>query len=167
MAESRLSHEADRWAIVELLHRYCRSVDRLDLELGYSIWHEDSTADYGPIYRGAGRGVIDFVCAQHRNMLNTSHQITNVTIEFNGDRAGSEAYAIATLRMMRTDTLLQMTIWPRYIDRWSKRAGRWGIDERIVVVDFDEVREVQPISESDRWRRDQMDPSYAALGKVT
>ncbi len=164
MDDCRPSDATDRGSILNLLYRYCRAVDRLDLELGYSIWHQDATADYGPLYQGSGRGAIDFICAQHRNMLNTSHQITNVTLDIDGDRAGSEAYAIATLRMIRSSATLQMTIWPRYIDRWSKRSGRWGIDERIVIVDFDEVREIQPISQADRWRRDRSDPSYAVVG---
>ena len=39
---------ADRQAITEMIYRYCRSVDRLDIPLGHSIWHEDAIADYGP-----------------------------------------------------------------------------------------------------------------------
>jgi hypothetical protein len=30
-----------RQAITELSYRYCRSVDRLDIPLGHSIWHDD------------------------------------------------------------------------------------------------------------------------------
>ena len=48
---------ADRQQITDLIHRYCRSVDRLDVPLGRSIWHEDAIADYGEaVYRGGGRG---------------------------------------------------------------------------------------------------------------
>ena len=36
---------ADRQAIVDLIYRYCRSVDRLDIPLGHSIWHDDAIAD--------------------------------------------------------------------------------------------------------------------------
>jgi len=111
---------ADRHAIIDLIHRYCRSVDRLDVPLGHSIWHDDGIADYGAVYQGNGRGVIDFICAQ-------------------------------------------MTIWSRYIDRWSRRAGRWGLDKRIAIRDFDEIREVVPLGDHDAGRRDRSDPSYAVL----
>ena len=32
-------------AITELLYRYCRAVDRIDIPLGHSIWHDDAQAD--------------------------------------------------------------------------------------------------------------------------
>lgn len=46
----------DRQAITDLLYRYCRAVDRLDVPLGRSIWHEDAIADYDDsFYQGDGR----------------------------------------------------------------------------------------------------------------
>ena len=33
---------ADRQEITDLIHRYCRSVDRLDVPLGRSIWQTPS-----------------------------------------------------------------------------------------------------------------------------
>lgn len=155
---------ADRQAITDLLHRYCRAVDRLDIPLGHSIWHEDGQADYGAsVYQGPGRGVIDHVCAQHLHTLHHMHQLSNILIALDGDRAGSEAYVLATLRMERDGKLLQMSVWSRHIDRWSRRDGRWGIDHRVAVRDFDEIREVTPMYRHDVGRRDRDDPSYAVL----
>ncbi|MFT3965061.1 MAG: nuclear transport factor 2 family protein [Sphingobium sp.] len=154
----------DRQAITDLLYRYCRSVDRIDVPLGHSLWHDDGTADYGAdYYQGPGRGVIDRICADHRRLLAHSHQVTNILIELDGDRAGSEAYCTATLRMEREGRPVQMSVWSRYVDRWSRRDGRWGIDHRIAIRDFDEIRAVQPMGERDMGRRDAADPSYAAL----
>ena len=48
---------ADRQAITDLIYRYCRSMDRIDAELGYSIWHEDATADYEGYYTGQRAGL--------------------------------------------------------------------------------------------------------------
>ena len=155
---------ADRQAISELIYRYCRSVDRLDIPLGHSIWHDGGFADYGAaVYQGSGRGVIDHICAQHRNTLQHSHQVTNIIIDLDGDRAGSESYVTATLRVRRGEQLKQMTVWGRYIDEWSRREGRWGLDKRLSVRDFDEVRAVTPLYEHDIGRRDRTDPSYAVL----
>jgi len=158
---------ADRQAITDLIYKYCRSVDRLDVPLGHSIWHEDATADYGAaIYQGHGRGVIDHICAQHRHTLHHSHQISNVIIDLDGDRAGSESYVTASLRIMRGEQLKQMTVWSRYIDQWSRRNGRWGLDKRIAIRDFDEVRDVTSMGNYDTGRRDRSDPSYAVLRDV-
>src|SRR5215469_15206952 len=96
----------DRQAITEQIHRYCRSVDRLDIPLGHSVFHEDSHADFSPGYVGTGRGWIDHVCQEHLNFLYHSHQVTNVIIELDGDRAGSEAYVYASLHRQDGDKVL-------------------------------------------------------------
>lgn len=155
---------ADRQAIGDLIYRYCRAVDRLDIALGHSIWHEDGIADYGvDVYQGNGRGVIDHICAQHRHTLHHSHQVSNLVIELDGDRAGSEAYVTANLRVRRGEQLRQMTVWGRYVDQWSKRDGRWGLDKRVSIRDFDEVRDVSAMYEHAVGRRDRSDPSYGVL----
>jgi len=160
-----LQELADRAAITDLIYRYCRSVDRLDIPLGHSIWHEDAYADYGKdVYQGNGRGVIDHICAQHLHTLHHSHQVSNIILKLNGDRAGTESYVTATLRMKRGEQLLQMSVWGRYIDSWSRRNGRWGIDKRLSIRDFDEVREVKAMMDHDVGRRDHTDPSYTAVG---
>jgi hypothetical protein len=153
----------DRQEISDLIHRYCRAVDRLDVPLGRSIWHEDAVADYGKaIYQGPGRDIIDHICAQHLHGLHHSHRVSNILIDLDGDRAGSETYVITSLRLRSGDRLQQVTVWGRYVDRWSRRDGRWGLDKRIFVRDFDEIREVVAMSEPDT-RRDRSDPSYAVL----
>jgi SnoaL-like protein len=159
---------AARQAITDLIYRYCRAMDRLDVALGSSIWHADGIADYGAdFYQGNGRGVIEHICAQHRQALHHSHQVANILIDLDGDRAGSEAYATATLRARRGEQLIQMTIWGRYVDRWSRRNGRWGLDHRLAIRDFDEIREVTPLQNHLVGRRDLSDPSYVALGSCT
>jgi hypothetical protein len=156
---------ADRQAISDQIYRYCRAMDRIDAELGYSVWHEDGTADYGPeVFQGSGRGFIDFVCAQHRKTLTHVHQVTNIIIELDGERAGSESYVVSDLRAGGGDQVKQITTWGRYIDKWSKRDGRWAIDARIAIRDFAEVRDVTPAPLPERGARDASDPSYAVLG---
>lgn len=155
----------DRQAITDLIYRYCRSVDRLDIPLGHSIWHDDGVADYGPaVYQGPGKGVIDLICAQHLHTLHHSHQVSNILITLDGDRAASESYVTATLRMAAGDGLRQIMVWGRYIDSWSRRDGRWGLDKRLSIRDFDEIRAVTEMVRHDVGRRDRSDPSYAVLG---
>ena len=164
-----LRSAADRLAITDKIYRYSRSVDRIDPEIGYTVWHEDGTADYGEdIYQGSGRGFIDWCCESHRNALTHSHQMTNVIIDLDGDRATSETYAIVTVRFKgRGDgTVIQYMAWSRYLDKWSRRGGEWAIDDRFVVIDFDETREVTPGAKRSRASRDRSDPSYSRRDAV-
>jgi len=153
---------ADRLAIIDKIYRYCRSVDRLDVPLGHSVFHADSHARF-PTYEGSGRGWIDAVCVAHLNFLHHSHQVTNIILDVDGDTAGSESYVTAKLRSRDGDAVMEREFCARYIDRWSRRDGEWAIDDRECVVDFDSVREVTTINDNVRARRDAADPSYAVL----
>ena len=163
-----VAHCIDRQAIADLIYQYCRAVDRLDIALGHSIWHEDGIADYGPaVYQGSGKGVIDLICAQHRHTLHHSHQVTNLLIAIDGDRAGSEAYVTAALRVQKGAQLQQITVWGRYVDRWSRRNGLWGLEHRLSIRDFDEIRDVTELMRHEVGRRDRSDASYQVLREPT
>ena len=155
---------ADKLEITDKIYRYCRSVDRLDVPVGHSVFHEDSQADFSPGYVGTGRGWIDYICEKHREFLYHSHQVTNVIIELDGDKAGSEAYVYASLQRQDGDKVLQHEFWARYVDTWSKRNGDWAIDRRDCIVDYGVIREVTPLAGNPRSRRDRDDPSYSVLG---
>jgi hypothetical protein len=154
----------DRQAITEQINRYCRAVDRLDIPLGHSVFHEDATANYGEsLYQGDGRGVIDFICASHLLTLNHSHQVCNSIIALDGDHAGSETYFHSATRLMQDSKVMQIRVWGRYLDNWSRRNGQWRIDNRLTLFDFDEVREVTEMVRREDGSRDRHDPSYAVL----
>lgn len=155
---------ADKQAITELLYRYCRAVDRIDVPLGHSIWHDDAEADYGAdYYQGPGKQVIDTICRHHAGLVSHSHNVTNVIIDLAGDRAGSEAYVYGTMRMEKDGQLHQLGVWGRYLDSWEKREGRWGIVRRRVVFDHEEIRPVTPMGRKSNQAHDRTDPSYAVL----
>jgi hypothetical protein len=161
---SSLSELADKQAIRDLIYTYCRAVDRLDIPLGHSIWHDDGYADYGAdYYQGPGKGVIDTICRHHLGLLSHSHQVTNILVALDGDRAGSEAYVSGTMRLERNGKLMHMGVWARYLDTWERRDGRWGLVRREVVFDHDEIREVVPTGRASRAARDGNDPSYRVL----
>lgn len=155
---------ADKQAIKDLIRSYCRAVDRLDIPLGHSIWHEDGTADYGKdYYQGPGKGVIDLICQHHLGLLSHSHQVTNILIDLRGDEAGSESYVYGTMRREHEGKQLQIGVWARYLDHWEKRDGRWGLVKRMVVYDHEEMREAAPMGQEIRSTRGADDPSYQFL----
>lgn len=154
----------DKQAIREALYAYCRAVDRLDAALGHAVFHEDSFADYGQdVYQGPGRGAIDKIIRDHDNLVSHSHQIANVLIVLDGDRAGSEAYMTGTMRMQREGKEFQIFVRARYLDAWEKRGGRWAIVRRELAYDHDEVREVTSMRGASHAARDASDPSYSFL----
>lgn len=152
-------------AITEALAAYCRAVDRLDMELGRSVFHEDAVADYGPMYQGTGHGFMEFVRAAHLSMQTHGHHIGGITIRVDGDLAGSECYVIARLRMASPDgTLTDIVSHGRYVDRWERRAdGVWRIAHRRYVHTMDERRLVEGASFPTAGSRDRDDPSYDVL----
>lgn len=155
---------ADKEAIRELIYTYCRAVDRIDIPLGHSIWHEDGVADYGAhYYQGPGRGVIDLICQSHQALTSHSHQVSNILVRLDGDRAFSESYVTGTMRSTRDGKVMQIGVWGRYLDAWERRDGRWGLVKREVMFDHDELREVTPAGQPSRATRGPDDPSYAYL----
>jgi hypothetical protein len=153
-------------AITEQLHNYCRSMDRIDNELGKAVWHADGTADFGELYRGSGEGWINHVSVIHASTcLTHSHMVGNIAIKVTGNTASSECYVHAILQSAVGEKRIQRDIRGRYLDRWSERHGRWAIDHRQLVIDLSASGEVtgdgfmfQP------WgTRDRSDPSYAYI----
>ena len=98
----------DRQAITEQIYRYCRAVDRLDIPLGHSVFHEDATRTTASRSTAEeGRGVIDFICASHLLALSHSHQVCNSIIALDGDCAGSETYSHSATRLMQDGKVIQ------------------------------------------------------------
>jgi hypothetical protein len=125
-------------AITEVMFRYSRGLDRMDKELTRSVWHADGTGDYGnPRVTGDADFVIDGMWEAHSRYDRHCHQLTNRLIEVAGDRAVSETYAIIFLRQPPEDgRVRESVVRGRYLDRWSRRDGRWAIDHRQFVIDF-------------------------------
>jgi SnoaL-like domain len=160
-AGEQLQELLDKQAITEVIYRYARSMDRLDAELGYSVFWPEATADYHEqMYQGSGKGFVDMCMGAHPNYLSHSHQFSNILISVDGDSATSETYGDVTLRRAESDgRLIDTRNLGRYVDRWQRRDGQWKIIDRKYVHDFDASYE----SGSDfqtTGARDRTDPSY-------
>lgn len=163
MNEADMRAVADRQQITDLLNSYGRAMDRMDADVGYAIFHEDSVADYFGHYQGSGRGFIDHANIQHAQTLTHHHRISNILIELDGDRAASECYVSSDVRIKMGEAIKQITTSGRYLDTWSRRNGRWGIDKRIALRDYDEIRDVTPMQVTETSPRDRSDKSYTIL----
>ena len=137
-------HLYARQNIVDSVYRYCRAMDRIDRQLGLSLWTVDATLDYGPIFQGSAQEFIERACSEHEQMEATSHQVTNILVDIHADMntADSESYITATLRDDRDGVRRDRTIRGRYLDKWTKVDARWLISERIFEHDLTSIAPV-------------------------
>lgn len=171
------SHQAIR----DKLFRYCRGEDRLDSKSSESLWHADGTASYGSdLYRGPASGWAAVVHTNLSKFTGSHHQVGNIIIELDGDTAASEAYVTARVWNIAEDGAIDEIVnIGRYLDKWSRRDGVWGVDHRQFVFDLSyRTAPVGPApadgSSDGRRARDWFegrqgtgDPSYNVLsGKV-
>jgi len=160
-ADARWQELLDKQAITEVIYRYARSMDRLDRDLGRSVFWPEATADYHQqMYQGSGYGFVDMVMEAHPNFTAHSHQFSNILITVAGDTATSETYGDVTLRRLdENGRCIDSRNLGRYVDRREKRGEEWRIIERTYLHDFDQSGP----SGGDfltTGRRDRLDASY-------
>ncbi len=160
---------AAKQAITEQLHSYSRGLDRMDRALAERVWHPDGTADYGLGYRGSAAGFLDFVWEFHAGYNAHSHLVSNILIDVDAESATSETYVAVWLQTVPVDgKVTDQQHRGRYLDRWSRREGRWAIDHRIYVADilYEVQHDAVPDTEysAPSGRRDRQDLSYPTLG---
>ncbi|HEY1970029.1 MAG TPA: nuclear transport factor 2 family protein [Pseudonocardia sp.] len=129
-----------RAEIQDLLWRYCRGVDRADPELIKSVYHPGATDDHG-IFTGDAAEFADFVVPLLvKTYRVTQHQLANMLIEVDGDRAKAETYFTAYHREVDEPDDAQpprmVVFGGRYLDELERRDGRWGIVARVVIHDW-------------------------------
>jgi hypothetical protein len=164
MTDAAITELLAKQAITEALYKYCRAMDRMDNALGKSVFHADAPADYGGMYRGTGHGFIEYVYGAHAGMLLHQHQLGNIVITLAGDRAASESYVTVSFRRKdETGAMVGMRSCGRYLDRWEKRGGHWGISDRLYLHLFDETYPVAESQFPSTGMRDRTDPSYGIL----
>jgi hypothetical protein len=172
---------ADRMAIQDVMYKWCRAIDRLDYEGIRAIFHPDATDNHGP-YVGGVDGLVEWVRERHKSIPFSSHQVSNILIEFaSPDLALVEtcvralqrypAEAKASLAQLsggqtgRADVGVDMLASSRYVDRFERRKGEWRIARRTLVADWKQLIEVTQDAPKPRpgWivgRRDTQDFVY-------
>jgi ketosteroid isomerase-like protein len=135
--ESELRTLRDREAIRDVLYRYCRAVDRLDLALLKSCYHEDAY-DAHWFFNGNAHDFADYVIGEVLpGCVASEHAISNPIIELDGDRAFCESRVTVLHRLALGDRPEQLDqVWHcRYVDLFERRGGEWRISYRHVVAD--------------------------------
>jgi hypothetical protein len=150
--------------ISQQIYNYSRALDRMDKDLALQMMHPD-----GKWTGGTREAFVKGAWDINGTFATHSHQMTNSAIKVTGDKAVSETYGWVPLRRpsKEGDKDLTTEIYvTRYLDRWSKRNGRWALDERQLVVDMHLTVQEELKNASQRvsnGRRDKTDPSYRFL----
>lgn len=159
----------DRQEIYEVLVRYCRGLDRLDLELVRSAYHAD-----GVDHHTGFSGNIDDWLAHLRILLGkydgTQHLIGNHFAEIVGDEAVVETYGQAThWGTPADDPLCNYVSGFRYLDHMTRENGRWAIKERWAIRDWtrDATNSYIPKQgDGPAGRRNAEDPLHALRSRI-
>lgn len=144
MDDARIVELIDRERIRDCLYRYCRGVDRSDVESLRSAYWPDATDQHG-VHNGSAEGFIEWAVNYFPYLERSIHQLGNILIEFRDGGAAVETYWHAYQRGPRfnadgTMTPVQSVVLAgRYVDWFEQRDGEWRIARRVVVFDRSEV----------------------------
>jgi hypothetical protein len=183
-----LQEVVDRQKIYDVLTRYCRALDRCDVELMKSVYWEDGFDDHG-VFAGNAQAFAEFIIREIQEWFEvTMHAIMNVHMELDGNTAWTESYLFAYHRVKGDRrkiedvfgaTYLKQFVGAgepapqdffyggRYVDRLEKRAGLWRIAKRTVVMDWNRNEPTRSLWEEGMFSvlktygtRDRTDPVY-------
>jgi hypothetical protein len=157
---------SDRDEIHEVVLRYCRGIDRLDMELVRSAYHRDGI-DHHTGFDGSVDEFVVWVEAGLRRLEGTMHLVANHLAEIVGEHAVAETYGQAVHWSQHEAG--NFTTGFRYVDAMERRGGRWAITERWAVREW--IRADTPLPARDGvtgpvGRRDDQDPLYRALDQL-
>lgn len=164
--ERKLRELIDRDEIWQVIQRYGRGLDRMDVELARSCYFPDATDDHGR-FVGTRDAFIEWANQCSAAFVSCQHAVLNHYCELDGDDAYTETYYIFTGVAAEPPHLMSTG---RYVDHFQRRDGEWRIANRVAVIEkcfelLDDTRwptipaalasgDVQP------HRRDRSDVSY-------
>ncbi|MCA9512242.1 MAG: nuclear transport factor 2 family protein, partial [Myxococcales bacterium] len=155
---------AAKRACADVLMRYARGVDRCAPELVRSTYHADAYDDHGG-YQGDADGFVAWVKPTVMDAFDvTMHELGNMLIEVDGDRAFAETYAIAHHVGARAPAPADLVMGVRYVDRLERRGGEgaeWRIAHRAMSFEWERSAAIgsqAALAEGLRGARDGSDP---------
>ena len=156
----------DRVAILDLVARYCRGIDRRDFALVRSLYHDDAIDEHGAMFNGGPDAFVAWLPEMMAQFEATIHTIANSVVVLDGDRAEAEHQVRAWHRTHPPDRQ-EVIVWGRYLDRYERRSGMWKFVHRSLVFDHGELRAVdeenfaQVSRDAPHGRTDRTDPSWS------
>lgn len=140
-----LQQLSDREALRDVALRYCRGVDRLDVDLMKSAYWPEAIDEHGN-FVGNAHEFSEHCMTAHLKWSWTMHSIYNhsISLDTNGDTATGEIYNVTHLG--QADTGAIDTWFGRYLDRYEKRHDEWRIIHRVCVHHGSQTTEAAPMN---------------------
>jgi ketosteroid isomerase-like protein len=143
-----LEEAADRLAIRELVDAYAHCADRRDCEGQMALFTEDTrflvfmdAKASTPSQTITRRADLRSVFEDLRQYEATTHFNGQSTVILNGAAAATgESYCLAHHAQVEDGRRSLMVASIRYLDTFTKQAGRWLFSERRLMVDWIETR---------------------------
>ncbi|OZG28688.1 gamma-BHC dehydrochlorinase [Williamsia sp. 1138] len=161
-ATETVRYLADRQAILDVVSRYCRGIDRIDADLVRSCYHEGAV-DHHIGFTGTVNEFISWCFPLLRELGGTRHVIANHLCEVNGDVAVAESYVLAYhWQEPYDDRERNFAGHGRYVDRFERGAdGHWRIAARTALADIATPILPMPVPAADPDASSTQDPSYS------
>ncbi len=122
--------------MAEVVLRYCRGVDRLDLPAVRACYHDDAV-DHHTGFDGNPDDYVAWLDVVLRRFAGTMHFVGNCLVEVDGDRARAETYGNAHHWGDPVDDPTRNFVSGfRYVDRFERRDGVWRVAERWAVREW-------------------------------
>jgi len=170
----------DRQEITDVLMRYIRGVDRIDIETLAKCYWEDALEDHG-IYVGSISEFLEFIPKWERDQ-DTTHVMGTIIIDFDSPTvARTETYIRSFYNMPngahempRSDLpeggRQELEVGGRYLDRFEKRGSEWRIAHRTLVIDWNRLTPASSCWDTPMYRKVKhrglkhpIDPLYTLL----
>jgi hypothetical protein len=157
--------------IKNVVLRYCRGVDRMDLDLVRSCYHADADDHHGDFAGGVDEA-LRWVWDVLETYASTVHLVANMLVEIDPEvpgRARCESYGMALHFDGGAGGRRGQAIGFRWIDDLERRAssdedGEWRFSRRVATTEWiQRFAEDQFSAIPDRFlkgRRDRNDPVY-------
>jgi hypothetical protein len=127
-----------RAEIHDVLLRYCRGLDRVDMDLVRGAFHPDAWVDFpASLHVGSVDGFVDFLTGEMPRFVRTMHLLGNSLVEFDGPNiAHVETYLNADHQGTEVHQWANenVKLWARYLDRFEQRDGVWLIARRRLAT---------------------------------
>jgi len=134
----------DRAHIRDVILRYARGIDRRDWALVAACFVPGARVDYVFVPAAPIEDVIPAIRTALARFASTMHTMANQVIDFNGDGADSETYAVCYHRI-ETPAPQLFTVGMKYFDNLVRYGDEWRIGQRRITFEW---QSTAPLGES-------------------
>lgn len=115
---------------------YCHAVDRGDMVLLRSLYHDDAVDEHGAMFTGTADEYVAWLPRMLAGVDAIRHEISSALFVVDGSRAQGQLVNTAYHRTGDREVV----IGGRYLDTYERRDGVWRIAHRSLVLDWVQQR---------------------------